>query len=160
MCCVFDRSLDIFNNITYKHFERHTLYCIFWWYRFVSGHISSRNRRVSKWKISPWARQKAIGKQPPYKAPVACSVWGKDRAFNRNYCDVHHIHHHRTLPDHGDVGAISQPPLAGEPLNKGRLSHHIYPWAPSTCFVNMVFQIISQVILANNFFRCSYWSEP
>ena len=123
----------------------------------ASGSLVSRMKPLG---ICLWARQRAIGKQPPYVGSVACSVWRKDRAFNRKHCDVHHIRHHCAPPDHGGLGAISQPPLAGEPQNKGRCTRHIYPWALSTVVMKVVLEGHTTGDIPKYFFRCSYWSEP
>ena len=103
----------------------------------ASGSLVSRMQPLN---ICLRARQRAIGKQTPYVGSVACSVWRKDRAFNRKHCDVHHIRHHCAPPGHGSLGAISQPPLAGEPQKKGRCTRHIYPWALSTVLMKVVLE--------------------
>ena len=80
MCCVFDRSLDIFNNITYKHFERHTLYCIFWWYRFVSGHIFTKSEGIQMKNI-PMGQTKGHRKTTPLQGPCGVLILGKRSRF-------------------------------------------------------------------------------
>ena len=55
---------------------------------------------------------------------------------------------------------ISQLPLAVEPLNKGRVTHHTYPWALPTFLVRGAFEDHMTSDMSKYFFRCSDWSEP
>ena len=82
----------------------------------ASGSLVSRMKPLV---ICLWARQGAIGKQPPPVQAQWRARFGEKIALSIENTAMFiipiGIRHHCAPPDHGGLGAISQPPLAGEP---------------------------------------------